>query len=505
MRQGVGIDFGTTNSVVALYDSNLRRTEPLTNTRNLPHPSVVWYKADGSVKVGIEAKENLMGYSNVEGNSFVYSVKRKLGKEKTFHIFGHKLRSYEVAAEIFRYLREEAENRKSGYDINEAIVTIPVYFNGFARMELREAAERAGIFIRNFVHEPFAAIVGYCLQQGTGLHTDLMENQLILVYDWGGGTLDITLVQILDGGAVELATAGLEDKAGDYFDDKLARFSRSVLVEQLKIEPNKLNILPSDLDRLRSECERAKIGLSTKTTEAIRVASIWRRDGKLLDMDFHISRTDFNKLIESDVEESLSEVKKALETANVNAKEVDQVLLIGGTSRIPLVRDRLRDLFGHRIVEVQNANTIIAEGAAVVDAMGLQPSLARSINVELSDGTLYEIFKEGLVADTNVCRKKINFFCTDNRDGEAKLVIKDLAGRVSATKPLLKTVLSVPVSSTLPIPYQHERVTVEFALDDDMVLNVSGKGATQKEGVGSHIYDLCFGLKLQGGKNVDEH
>lgn len=504
MRQGVGVDFGTTNSVVALYDKKLKRTEPLTNRRNLPHPSVVWYKADGSVKVGTEAKENLMGYSNVEGNAFVYSVKRKLGKETSIHVFGRKIPTYEVAAEIFRYLREEAANRKSAYEINEAVVTVPVYFDGFARKELREAADQAGIFIKNFVHEPFAAIVGYCVQRGTGLQADLMQNQIILVFDWGGGTLDITLVQIAAGGALELATAGLEDKAGDYFDEKLMKFARSALLDELSMDATKLNISPSDLDRLRAECERAKIGLSTQSREAIRVASICRRDAKIIDMDLPIARTEFNELIENDVDESLSEVRRALETANVNAKEVDQVLLIGGTSRIPLVRDRLRDLFGHRIVEVQNANTIIAEGAAVVDAEGLQPSMGRSISVELSDGTLYEVFKGGLVADTNVCRKKINFFCTDNRDGEAKVVVKDLAGRVSATRPMLKNVLSIPVSSSLPKPYQHERVTVDFVLDDDMVLHISGKGATQDQGASCQIYDLCFGLKLQGGQVADE-
>lgn len=498
-QYGVGIDFGTTNSVGAIYYPDLKKTEPLTHQKtNLPHPSVIWYRADGTIIVGPEAKKNVMGLSNVEGNTFVYSAKRKLGKDNSIALFGKKIRMHEIAAEIFRYLREDAEIRDSNYKLSEAVVTVPVYFDGYARRELRKAADIAGIYIKIFVHEPFAAIVGYCHREGAGLQLENMEGRIILVYDWGGGTLDITLAQIADGGAVELATAGIEDRAGDHFDNKLMRFSKSALLERIKISQERFQIFPSDFDRLRTECERAKISLSTENKERIQVANISKFDGKYVDMNEYVSREDLNELIENDVNDSINEIKKALDAANVAAKEVDHVLLIGGSSRIPLVRKHLREMFGHRIVEIHNASTIIAEGAAIVDAEGLQPVLARSLNVELSDGILYEVFSPGIIADPNVCYKKLNFFCTDNRDGEAKLVIKDLAGRIDATRPLMKKVLSIPVSDVLPKPYQHERVTVDFALDKDMILHVSGKGATKEKGASCEIHDLCFGLRLEG-------
>jgi molecular chaperone DnaK (HSP70) len=253
---------------------------------------------------------------------------------------------------------------------------------------------------------------------------------------------------------------------------------------------------------LRTECERAKIALSSKDEEKIQVANISSYDGKYIDMSESIFRKNFNELIENDINDGISQVRKALEEANVNAKEVDQVLLIGGSSRIPLVRQKLREMFGYRIVEIENANTIIAEGAAIVDTEGLQPILARSLNLELSDKTLYEVFSAGFIADPNVCHKKLNFFCVDNRDGEAKLVLKDLAGRIDATHPLMKKVLSIPVSNSIPERYQHERVTVEFVLDEDMILHVSGKGATQGKGATCEIFDLCFSLRLEGDRDA---
>lgn len=184
---GIGIDFGTTNSVVSFYDAFLKKNNPLTNKEtNLPHPSVIWYRADGSIIVGLEAKRNIMGFSNVEGNAFISSVKRKLGKKESMNILGEKLPLHEVAAEIFKFLRKDAESRSPEFKVNEAIVTIPIYFDGRARRELRKAADIAGVFVKNFVHEPFAAIVGYCHREESGLQIENMQRQIVLVFDWGG-------------------------------------------------------------------------------------------------------------------------------------------------------------------------------------------------------------------------------------------------------------------------------------------------------------------------------
>ena len=263
------------------------------------------------------------------------------------------------------------------------------------------------------------------------------------------------------------------------------------------MEPQDFVTTHAGLDRFRNEIERKKILLSTQNEVRVQVAGVCQRDGQYQDLDETVTRDSFERIIERDVRDAIAEVKKSLEGANVTAPEVDRVLLIGGSSRIPLVRQQLREMFGHRVSELRNANTIIAEGAAIIDSYGLQPILARSLNAELSDGSLYEIFPSGLPVHPDVCQKEMNFICTDNRDGHARLVLKELAGRINSVRKLNKTNMSIPVSKTLPVPYNHERVAVNFAMDPDMVLHVTGKGATQEKGVHSEIYDLCFGLRLE--------
>ncbi|MDO8723307.1 MAG: Hsp70 family protein [Syntrophales bacterium] len=489
---GVGIDFGTTNSIAAIYKTSLKETQPLYSETTLPHPSVVWYKADGSITVGVEAKKNIMGFSEVEGNRFISSIKRHLGLGESISIFGRNKPAKEVAAEIFKHIICDSDIRHK-YPLKSGVVTIPIYFDGWARRELREAANAAGFFIKTFIHEPFAAIVGYCHRNGQGLQMGRMDGQTFLVFDWGGGTLDITAAAVINGDLIELATGGIADRAGDYFDKKLERFAIAGFREKLGVSANELPILS---DRLLEECERAKISLSSKEKENIQVAQLCHYNGRFQNINEPISRADFDDLINRDIKDAIGEVEQALDVAGITSREIDIVLLVGGSSRIPLLHKYLREKFGARMHEVERADAIIAEGAATIDALGLQPVLARSVNVELSDGSLYEIFKAGEIANPDICRKRVNFFCTDNRDGQAKLVIKEVAGRKSSARPLTNEVLSIPVNPDLPSPYNHERVTADFALDEDMVLHVAAKGATQVAGSTSEIYKLCFGLKI---------
>jgi len=489
---GVGIDFGTTNSIAAIYNISLKKTQPLYSETTFPHPSVVWYRADGSITVRVEAKKNIMGFSDVEGNRFISSIKRHLGLGESVSIFGHNKPPKDIASEIFKHIIHDSETRYK-YPLKSGVVTVPIYFNGWARRELRDAANTAGFFIKSFVHEPFAAIVGYFHRSGQGLQMDHMDGQTFLVFDWGGGTLDITVAAVINGDLMELAIGSIADRAGDYFNKKLEKFAISGFREKLGVSPNEL---PIASDRLLEECERAKISLSSKEKESVQVAQLCRYNDRFQNINEPISRNDFNHLINMDVKDAIGEIEKALDVAGITSREVDIALLVGGSSRIPVLHKFLREKFGARMHEVEKADAIIAEGAATIDALGLQPVLARSVNVELSDGSLYEIFKAGEIANPEICRKRVNLFCTDNRDGQAKLVIKEVAGRKSSARPLTNEVLSIPVSPDLPKPYNHERVTADFALDEDMVLHVAAKGATQTVGTSCEIYKLCFGLKI---------
>jgi molecular chaperone DnaK len=494
---GIGIDFGTTNSVLSVFDKRIWESQPSTNINTkLPHPSVVWYKADGTKKVGEDAKKHIMGFSSVTGNHFESSIKRRLGKSIHLNIFGRRFEAWETASHIFEFILSDAKKRGENLNITEAIVTVPVYFNGPARRDLRKAANAAGIYIKTFVHEPFAAIVGHYARSGH-LDTQTLKNQHIMVFDWGGGTLDITLVKVDERGLVELANGGISDRAGDHFDEELMNYSRNAKLESLGADPTDLDFSPGDRDRLRAECERAKISLSDRDLERIQVAQACRYRGEYQKIDQPISRAEFDALIEIDVSHAVSEVRRIFEITGVNSNTVDTVLLIGGSSRISLIRTRLREIFGHRLVDVKNANTIIAEGAAIIDALGLHPVLSRSISVELSDGTFYEIFKSGIPATSTTCNKKLNFYCTDNRDGYANLIITDELDNMGSVGRQTKEIIPIKVSADLPKPYNHERVTVEFLLDDDLILKVVGKGATKSDGITCELHDLCFGLNVE--------
>jgi len=193
--------------------------------------------------------------------------------------------------------------------------------------------------------------------------------------------------------------------------------------------------------------------------------------------------------------EPLAKVDAVTEEARLTPRDIDLVLLIGGSSRIPLVQREMQERFGSRITHVKNADTIIAEGAALVDYMGMHPVLARSIGVRLSNGAFYELFPAGTMAKPGICEKTINFFCTDNRDGEAKLVlVEKYEGRE-----MNERILGIPVSAELPRKYNHcERVSVTLSLDEDLVLRVFGKGATQERHASAEYHDLLFALDISG-------
>jgi molecular chaperone DnaK (HSP70) len=494
---GFGIDFGTTNSVVALAS----RGDPIPRTWQLlddghPHPSVVWYQVGRDPVVGRAAKNNMLGFADAAGNFFVSSIKRSLGKGGEVSIFGTKQPVWAVASEVFKHLKHDAA-RNMGVDLNHAVVTIPVDFDGRARRELRKAADHAGIFVKTFVHEPFAAVVGYLYSEKEIEKLAAREGQTILVFDWGGGTLDITVAKIQGGMVSQLENAGLADHSGDHFDHLLANYAKSQFQNRARVPAERFILQSSAKDRLRTECELRKIDLSSSDEASIELRHFYQADGHALDLQESVTRAQFNEMIQSDVEKALATMHSVLERASLRPADVDLALTIGGTSRIPKIREEMRNRFGTTMVHVENADTVIAEGAAIVDALNLQPVLARPICIELSDGSPYELFKAGTITKRDVCSKEVVFFCTDNRDGQARLIVKEGTGPFK-DKYVKKSVLNIPVSPDLPKPYNHERVTARFVIDEDLVLRVSAKAATQPEGSEGEVYDLHFALKSFG-------
>jgi molecular chaperone DnaK len=250
--RGFGIDFGTTNSVVAAAVGR-DAPKPLLSSGK-PHPSVIWYGPESTV-VGADAKSHFNAYADQAGHRFVRSIKRQLGREKLVETTaGHTQPAWEVAAEIFRHLRTDA-GREHRHTVDEAVLSVPVAFDGRQRADIRRAAEAAGIHVTAMIHEPFAAVVGYYRSIGSNLGA--LPTETILVFDWGGGTLDMTLVRSEAGRLEELATGGLAEIAGDRFDEYLEKRARSSFLERRALQPEHFRPSRPTLDRFAAESERA--------------------------------------------------------------------------------------------------------------------------------------------------------------------------------------------------------------------------------------------------------
>lgn len=488
---GVGIDFGTTNSLVATM-SSLDRPVRAELDGGLPHPSIVWYGPQETI-VGRLAKDNFNAYAEHIGHRFVRSIKKNLGPDRSFDILGVRRSAAEVASEIFRHLKSHAE-RNGDIDISEAVVTVPVGFDGNQRSEIRRAAAMAGIHITTFVHEPFAAVIGY--YRTAGFDPAALPDETLLVFDWGGGTLDITLTRVRDGRLYEAGTGSLSEVAGDRFDRHIQAFARDRFLARSGLRGEVFSPAPRTKDRLAVESERAKISLSTVADETVQIPRVLEVDGRPYDLSEELTRGDFERLISQDMADAFHVVDVVLDEARVLPEEVDKVLLIGGTSLIPALQDEMKRRFGARAINVAHAQSIIAEGAAIIAYLGLQPSLARPIGVRLADGTFHTMFdRDTLVPVTS--SKNVTLFVTDNRDGEARILVEDQARTYDALSTATKDLLIVPVSATLPRPYNHERVYLEMSIDENLILRTQGYGAAKAEVVQSQVHDLKFGLRTR--------
>jgi molecular chaperone DnaK len=488
---GFGIDFGTTNSVVSIAKDDGAPVRLLHDGR--PHPSVIWYRQDRIV-VGEEAKRSFNANVDLIGNRFIRSVKRDLGKDRRLDTgaYAGLTPAHEVASAIFKFLREDAD--KKGWSLGEAVLTVPVEFDGPQRADIRKAAEMAGIKVLALVHEPFAAVVGYYRSLGLDLST--LPSETILVFDWGGGTLDMTLVKSNEGRLEELAIAGLADVAGDRFDKYVESFAQDKFLRRNALPPATFRPTRAALDRLATEAERRKIELSDVEHATVAVASMAEHQGAILDLKEQLERPEFETLITDDMSAAMHKVESMLRETRTAPEEIQKVLLIGGTSEIPLLRREMAKLFGIRAQPVIGSQTVIADGAAIIAREGYEPFLSAPVQIELADRNVHTVFPYGSRVP-HEDGKVLTLYCTDNRDGEARIVLRQGTRSRDGSSSRLQEILSVPVVHTLPLPHQHERVYAEFNIDEDLILRIRAHGAARAEVVQLLVHDLKFGLQLR--------
>jgi len=491
---GFGIDFGTTNSVVSAYDGN--DIFSFVDEKELPHPSVIWFKGDDEATiVGKEAKDNIKTYSNIPGNKFITSIKSKIQNQEEIEIFGKSYYNWQIASEIFSFLRRNAKACRDDFpEISEAVVTVPLYFGGKQRRAIRQAAESAGIQVKTFIHEPFAAAIGYLYGQ-YDLNQMKSLRETILVFDWGGGTLDITLTKVEDGTIREINNAGFPGRSGDYFDESLMNYLIGQFLRDEGIPVDKFYLERSVAGIFQNEAESAKIDLSANEQASIDLFDFFELDDQSYDFFKTIIRLEFERIIQVDISSAINNLKKVLEESKTDASQVSKVLLVGGTSQIPLLRQAIFEIFGvSKVVNLDNdrSATLISEGAAIISYHDWKPFLVNPICLKLSDDSHIPIFESGTILDPEFTEDNKTFFCTDTRDGNAYFIISEDMGMNGYR---VKKILSVPVSKKLNDAFI-EKLNVNCSFDEDLIFWISARGTIKAEPRRAQVHDVCYGLRF---------
>lgn len=507
----LGIDFGTTNSLAVTYDKNEGKFNYFSFVKRKPTPtsSTVWFH-DGTSEVGNNARKKMYDYADVDGHHFERSIKLKLGTGKKVSVFGDLKEPYEIASLIIKQLKDDAlksKSAKAGLDLDQAVFTIPVNFNGKQREELRKSAHAAGVEITSFIHEPLAAIVGYYFTMNNGNYTKVMdqlaqmEGQYILTFDWGGGTLDITVVRVQDGKMMEVGTSELTGMAGDKLDELLAELAWSRFADEAikKYTKEQLEQMKNEKwGKLLATAENVKISLSEQEqTEFFMQA---HGDDFVEEM---ITREDFERVIENTLTAALNKIQEALNIADLNEINISHVLLTGGTCYIPAVQNAIIKKFGHRVEAVTDADLLIAQGAAVISEMGWMPFLAKDVLIQLSDDSYWPLFEKGLlISSSEEAHNSEDFICTDSRNKRAKIIVSEGIGQKSDK---MLTALNVPLLGDRNFG---DEVVVEGTIDKNIVLKVRGysrqvigyEQPTEEYSIriNRDVNQLCFGLDFRG-------
>lgn len=351
MSKIIGIDLGTTNSCVAVVEGEKAVIIPNAQGARTT-PSIVAYTEKGDRLVGEAAKRQ----AAVNVNQTVSSIKREMGSDYRRTLNGRQYSPQEISAMILQKLKKDAEDY-IGEQVFDAVITVPAYFNDAQRQATKDAGRIAGLNVRRIINEPTAAALAYGLDNG--------QAQKILVYDLGGGTFDVSVIEIGDNLIEVLATAGDNHLGGDDFDACITDY---IVKEFKRTNRIKLDKDMTAMQRIREEAEKAKIALSTATTYTINLPFISTQKGEPVHLEMTITRALFDSLTKPLVERTSGPVHSALSDARLTAADIHKVLLVGGSTRIPAVADMVTKLMGKEPSRGVNPDECVALGAAVQGA-----------------------------------------------------------------------------------------------------------------------------------------
>ena len=344
----IGIDLGTTNSCVAVMEGG--QPTVITNTEGIrTTPSVVAFTKNGERLIGEPAKRQAV----TNADNTISSIKRKMGSDEKVTIDGKKYSPQEISAMILQKLKGDAESYL-GEKVTKAVITVPAYFNDAQRQATKDAGKIAGLEVERIINEPTAAALAYGL--------DNEKEQKIMVYDLGGGTFDVSIIDIGDGVIEVLSTAGNNRLGGDDFDQKVTDY---MLADFKAKEGVDLSGDKMALQRLKEAAEKAKKELSTATTTNINLPFITATNEGPKHFDMTLTRAKFDELTADLVEMTAEPVKRALSDAGITASDLGKVLLVGGSTRIPAVQEKVKMLTGQEPSKTLNPDECVAIGASI--------------------------------------------------------------------------------------------------------------------------------------------
>ena len=462
MSKIIGIDLGTTNSCVAVMEGG--KATVVTNTEgSRTTPSVVAFTKSGERLVGEPAKRQAV----TNADRTISSIKRHMGSDYRVEIDGKKYSPQEISAMILQKLKADAENYL-GEKVTEAVITVPAYFNDAQRQATKDAGKIAGLDVKRIINEPTAAALAY------GLDND--KEQKIMVYDLGGGTFDVSIIEIGDGVIEVLATNGDNRLGGDDFDKKVTDY---MIEDFKKKEGIDLSNDKMALQRLREAAEKAKKELSSSTTTNINLPFITANETGPKHFEMDLTRAKFDELTHDLVERTVIPVQNALKDAGLTAADLSKVLLVGGSTRMPAVQDKVRQLTGHEPSKTLNPDECVALGASIQggklagDAGAGDILLLDVTPLSLSIETLGGVATKLIERNTTIPTKKSQVFSTA-ADNQTAVDIHVVQGERQFAKDN-KSLGQFRLDGIPPARRGVPQIEVTFDIDANGIVNVSAK------------------------------